>query len=163
MRRIIFFIVLLSNLSFSQEENPFALMDLTNIYIKSRARDRLCTSIAEIKVVYKDGESEIILYIDDNSKNELYPADRYSIKLKKEVKKIEVKRIVVDATLQLFGRTCCINCSVSTMQKVHPHSPTTYCSSTFVDYGWKEVDRGQAGGGFKFNYKIRPHHTLSSE
>lgn len=84
MRKIFLLMLLVSNLSFSQVQESFAYIDLTNIYIGSYARDRLCTSITEIKAIYEDGGYDVIFYSDDNSNDNIYPSDKLSIGLKKK-------------------------------------------------------------------------------
>ncbi|GIJ97556.1 hypothetical protein CAPN001_21250 [Capnocytophaga stomatis] len=165
MRRIVFFILLLSNLSFSQEENPFAYIDLTNMHIISYAEDRLCTSITEIKAIYEGGGYEVIFYSDDNSNSNIYPPNKHSTILKKKVIRIEVYRRVVDARDQWVS-TCCDCNYTSEAKATKPHTNISYCKTNFVHFG--EIESGDKGGSqakadLKFNYKIRPNHTLSSE
>lgn len=85
MKRIFFLVLMISNLSFSQVQDPFAYIDLTNIHIGSHAKDRLCTSITEIKAFYEDGEYDVIFYSDDNSNNNIYPPNRFFIGLRKKL------------------------------------------------------------------------------
>ncbi|MFK8299089.1 hypothetical protein ACI76O_11935, partial [Capnocytophaga cynodegmi] len=167
MNRIFILFLLLINICIAQEKEPMYYIDLTDINVIHKVEDELCTSETYIKVIYKGGkDSKTVFYTNSVSArflgllNILFEAR--NVKLDEHIAYIEMFRRVVDARDELVS-TCC-NCKhTSKAEDTIPHEDISYCKTNSVHFGEVKSGDGQAKADLKFNYKIRPHHTLSSE
>ncbi len=138
-------------------------LDLKNLSIDSSTKDRTCTNITEIKILYKNGKEVSVFYSNNDIET---PFNQSNIELDDDVEKIKIHREVVDAVLKFnfFGNksTCCDCFHTSDAKEEKPYD-ITYCAlrplSLHVVSGEKKP---QAKGSITFDYYIRPNHTLKT-
>ena len=138
-------------------------LDLKNLSIDSSTKDRTCTNITEIKILYKNGKEVSVFYSNNDTET---PFNKSNIELDDDVEKIKIHREVVDAVLKFnfFGNksTCCDCFHTSDAKEEKPYD-ITYCAlrplSLHVVSGEKKP---QAKGSITFDYYIRPNHTLKT-
>ena len=138
-------------------------LDLKNLSIDSSTKDRTCTNITEIKILYKNGKEVSVFYSNNDIET---PFNQSNIELDDDVEKIKIHREVVDAVLKFnfFGNksTCCDCFHTSDAKEEKPYD-ITYCAlrplSLHVVSGEKKP---QAKGSITFDYYIKPNHTLKT-
>ena len=138
-------------------------LDLKNLSIDSSTKDRTCTNITEIKILYKNGKEVSVFYSNNDIET---PFNQSNIELDDDVEKIKIHREVVDSVLKFnfFGNksTCCDCFHTSDAKEEKPYD-ITYCAlrplSLHVVSGEKKP---QAKGSITFDYYIRPNHTLKT-
>ena len=138
-------------------------LDLKNLSISSSTKDRTCTNITQIKILYKNGKEVSVFYSNNDTET---PFNRSNIELDDDVEKIKIHREVVDAVLKFnfFGNksTCCDCFHTSDAKEEKPYD-ITYCAlrplSLHVVSGEKKP---QAKGSITFDYYIKPNHTLKT-
>ena len=72
-------------------------LDLKNLSIDSSTKDRTCTNITEIKILYKNGKEVSVFYSNNDIET---PFNQSNIELDDDVEKIKIHREVVDAVLK---------------------------------------------------------------
>nr|WP_315001745.1 T9SS type A sorting domain-containing protein [uncultured Capnocytophaga sp.] len=136
---------------------------MKNLSISSWTKDRTCTNITQIKILYKNGKEVSVFYSNNDIET---PFNQSNIELDDDVEKIKIHREVVDAELKfkLFGEksTCCYCFHTSDAKREEPYD-ITYCAlrplSLHVVSGEKKP---QAKGSITFDYYIKPNHTLKT-
>ena len=137
-------------------------LDLKNLSISSSTKDRTCTNITQIKILYKNGKEVSVFYSNNDTET---PFNRSNIELDDDVEKIKIYREVVDAVLDwgLFWETTCCDCFHTSDAKEEKPYDITYCALRPLSLhvvSWEK--KPQAKGSITFDYYIKPNHTLKT-
>lgn len=137
-------------------------LDLKNLNISSWTRDRTCTNITQIKILYKNGKEVPVFYSNNDTKT---PFNQSNIELDDDVEKIKIYREVVDAVLDwdfLGESTCCYCFHTDDAKREEPYD-ITYCALRPLSLHVASREKhAQAKGSITFDYYIKPNHTLKT-